>query len=231
MTTRNLEKMELDDKDGANNNLKGTTESIKREECTSSSKENIKVPNKQTKKKVRPKKSPNESLHRKKDGRKISVGASKKLKSPKDPHLRILKKRSLNADVVSSTCSSKRKSNERSKSDAESSSSVTWKRPKSPLLRTAERAKAKRYRQELRKQKEKQIEEMRQKILEEQRRKEEEEFQKLRQQTVFKAAPIRKYAPLPQVKKRALTEPVSPNIRKRRRTGSSSRCCSSNQTE
>ncbi|XP_058801467.1 putative uncharacterized protein DDB_G0271982 [Phymastichus coffea] len=93
---------------------------------------------------------------------------------------------------------------------------------KSPKLRTAERALIKQYRSEMRKEKEKFYEKQKQKELEEQRRRDEEKMLKLRQQTLFKAHAIRKYAPLPNLKKRALTDPISPNFSKRRRIESSS---------
>lgn len=39
----------------------------------------------------------------------------------------------------------------------------------------------------------------------------------LRETMIFKANPIRKYVPLPNIKKRAVTIPISPNLSKGRK--------------
>ncbi|OXU20467.1 hypothetical protein TSAR_015594 [Trichomalopsis sarcophagae] len=103
--------------------------------------------------------------------------------------------------------------------------------PRSPKLQTAVRAMIKQQKEEIRKQKEIEMEEYKNKLLEEQRRKEEEEILKMRQERVFKAKPIRKYVPLPVVKKRALTDPISPNLCKRRRVETSSHSTNSHRTQ
>ncbi|KAL7290047.1 hypothetical protein TKK_0015776 [Trichogramma kaykai] len=88
---------------------------------------------------------------------------------------------------------------------------------KSPKLQTAERAVIKQQREKEKQEKSNRQEDLKIQQLREEEHKKEEEMKKIRQQTLFRAHPIRKYAPLPKVKKRPLTEPVTPFVCKRKR--------------
>ncbi|XP_050480963.1 targeting protein for Xklp2-like [Bombus huntii] len=90
--------------------------------------------------------------------------------------------------------------------------------PKSPPLRTATRAQERKRFDENMQEKNKQKEQMIQMAIAAKKKQEEEEIALLRRQMVHKAQPIHKYKiGLPQIKKRPLTDPVSPIVLKRRR--------------